>query len=405
MPARVPLSASALGSALLLAASFAAAAAVDPAAAPGTQAIGNAAARGRTCATPEPTAEQRASLRASLLRALGEQAGAPVGGTIQVAFHVIYDGDQGNVPDEQILEQIRVINHDFLGTGYRFSLASVDRTESRRWFKLLPFTGDEKHMKGALAIDPAHRLNVYTASLGQGLLGWAYFPFSFPEDHFMHGIVIHYGSLPGGPIEFYDLGKTLTHEAGHYLGLFHTFQGGCEEPGDYVADTPAEATPNYGCPESRNTCPSPGADPIHNYMDYSIDECYTEFTTGQDARMDAIVPVYRPSLLDAQLAFAPKEALPAAVSPAVPRELAFRGAWPNPFRDETVLRFSLPQSAHVRLRIYDVAGHLVANVVDARMPAGDHSAPFRGADLPAGLYFAFLRVDGAPFTRSLLHVP
>jgi pregnancy-associated plasma protein-A len=361
-------------------------------------------ARGRVCATPEPTAEERAK-QASLLRAFAGQTPPRVGGTIQVAFHVIHDGDQGNLSDTQIEAQIREINRNFLGTGYRFSLASIDRTDNSRWFKVLPGTGDEKHMKAALAIDPAHRLNVYTASLGHGLVGWAYFPTSFPEDYYLHGVVIHYGSLPGGFFVPYDLGRTLTHEIGHYLGLFHTFQGGCVEPGDMVDDTPAEATPNYECPEGRNTCPAPGDDPIHNYMDYSTDACYSEFTSGQDARMDMIVPAYRPSLLDAPLGFAPNAEPTGAELPAVPRMLAFRGGWPNPFQSETVLRFSLPASAHVQLRVYDVAGHLVANVVDAAMPAGDHSAPFRAGSLPAGMYFASLRVNGTTFTRSLMRIP
>ena len=375
---------------------------LDPDVVLALQASASPEGRGRTCATPEPTTEERAKLL-SLQRALTERTQAPVGVTIQVAFHVIHDGAQGDVSEAQILEQMRVLNHDFLGTGYRFSLASVDRTDDRRWFKILPGTGEEKHMKETLAIDPAHRLNVYTVA-PRNLLGWAYLPWSFPEEHVLHGVVIHYGSLPGGYIEPYNLGRTLSHEVGHYLGLFHTFQGGCEEPGDYVADTPAEATPNYACPGIRNTCPAPGDDPIHNYMDYSTDECYTEFTGGQDARMDAIVPLYRPSLLDARLAFAPPGALVAG-SLATPRALAFRGAWPNPFQDETVLRFSLPSSAHVRLRVYDVAGHLVSDVMDAMMPAGDHSAPFRGAALPAGLYFASLRVNGTSLTRSLMRIP
>src|SRR5262245_57827938 len=323
MSLRIPLSAALLGGSLLAVS----AASAGPAATPAPAAPASAERRSRTCATPEPTAEERAKLTV-FQRTLTQRLSATVGGTIQVAFHVIHDGDQGNVPDEQIREQIRELNHNFLGTGFRFSLASVDRTDDGRWFKLLPFTGDEKHMKEALAIDPAHRLNVYTCFPGHDLLGWAYFPFSFPEDNFMHGVVIHYGSLPGGFVVPYDLGRTLTHEVGHYLGLFHTFQGGCTEPGDFVADTPAEATPNYECPESRNTCPAPGDDPIHNYMDYSPDACYTEFTAGQDGRMDAIVPVYRPSLLDAPLAFEPTVASAAADVPDTPRALEFRGAWP-----------------------------------------------------------------------------
>lgn len=396
MSSRASTFVSALGSALLIAGA-APRAGADPT--PFDALHGSTIAPGRTCATAEPTVEERARLHA-----MAPQALAPVGGTIQVAFHVIHDAGAGNVSDAEIQDQIRELNRNFLGTGYRFSLASVDRTDSKRWFRLVPGTGDERHMKEALAIDPAHRLNVYTAA-PKSYLGWAYLPWSLPEEHVLHGVVIHYGTLPGGPVEFFNLGRTLTHEVGHYLGLFHTFQGGCEEPGDLVADTPAEATPSTECPEFRDTCPSPGEDPIHNYMDYSFDECYTEFTGGQDARMDAIVPVYRPSLLDVALALAPREELPAAGVLAVPRVLSFRGAWPNPFRDETVLRYSLPSSARVQLRVYDLAGHLVSNVVDAMMPPGDHSAPFRGRGLPAGLYFAMLRVDGATFTRNLVHVP
>jgi hypothetical protein len=70
-------------------------------------------------------------------------------------------------------------------------------------------------------------------------------------------------------------------EVGPYLGLPHTFEQGCEGHGDYVDDTPAMATPTSGCPLGKDTCPEPGLDPIHNYMDYSYDTCYTQFTSGR----------------------------------------------------------------------------------------------------------------------------
>ena len=91
----------------------------------------------------------------------------------------------------------------------------------------------------------------------------------------------------------YDLGMTLVHEAGHWVNLEHTFFGGCNAKGDFVDDTPPMKVPTSGCPEGKDTCSEPGLDPIHNYMDYSYDACYNEFTAGQVARAQDAWLYYR----------------------------------------------------------------------------------------------------------------
>ena len=103
----------------------------------------------------------------------------------------------------------------------------------------------------------------------------------------LDGVVVHYGSLPGGFIQFYNLGFTATHEVGHWLGLATLDPSRSAAGATAIASTtrPPMLEPTGGCPLGKDTCPEPGLDPIHNYMDYSDDACYTEFSPGQTARM------------------------------------------------------------------------------------------------------------------------
>lgn len=218
--------------------------------------------------------------------------------TIPVAVHVVRSNSGAwNVTDTQINNQIAVLNAAYANTNFQFSLASVDRTNNTTWSQHTPGSAAESAMKSALAIGPATTLNFYSCNIGGGLLGYATFPSSYPESSYMHGVVCLYSSLPGGTAAPYNLGDTATHEVGHFVGLYHTFQGGCSGNGDYVADTPAEASPAYGCPVGRNTCSGTGSDPIHNFMDYTDDDCMDHFTSGQSARADAQMAIYRPTMV------------------------------------------------------------------------------------------------------------
>jgi hypothetical protein len=221
---------------------------------------------------------------------------------VDVYFHVITDGALGNLTTKQINAQITVLNKTFGGreggtaTGFTFSLAGVTRTDNAKWYATN--TGAEHEMKKALKQGDDSDLNVYSTS-GGGYLGWAYYP-SITETNqaYLDGVVLNWRSLPGASDAYagrYDLGETLTHEAGHWLNLAHTFENGCKDPGDFVEDTPAQASPTSGCPEGRDSCPAPGLDPIHNYMDYSYDSCYTEFTQGQTQRARDAWLLYRAS--------------------------------------------------------------------------------------------------------------
>ena len=245
------------------------------------------------CGTRTPTNEEieNAHKEAAQKKELISKQALAVGSVnIPVNFHVINKGkgiENGDIPESQIIDQMDVLNKAYSGT-YTFSLEGTDRTTDSGWYTAGPGTRAESEMKTALRKGGADSLNIYTNNMGGGLLGWATFPWDYEKKPNMDGVVILYSSLPGGVAAPYNLGDTATHEIGHWVGLLHTFQGGCTPSNDYVNDTPAERSPASGCPEGRDSCRGkkfPGRDPIHNFMDYSDDSCMVEFTPGQASMM------------------------------------------------------------------------------------------------------------------------
>ncbi|MGH3729487.1 MAG: zinc metalloprotease [Micromonosporaceae bacterium] len=217
--------------------------------------------------------------------------------SVSVIAHVISKDTTragGNIPDSMISAQIDVLNQAFAGqtggaaTGFSFTLTKTTRTVNPKWYDMAR-RGNERAAKSALHEGGYNTLNMYISDLGQNLLGYATFP---GGDLTMDGVVVLNESLPGGSAGNYNQGDTGTHEVGHWIGLYHTFQGGCTG-GDSVDDTAPEASPAYECPTGRDTCSGGGPDPITNFMDYTYDNCMYEFTSGQASRMQSQWAAYR----------------------------------------------------------------------------------------------------------------
>lgn len=262
---------------------------------------------------------------------------------IPVVVHVIHNGTaigvDANISDDQVFSQIQVLNEDYrkmsgtrgensnsvgADTNIEFYLAKedpdcnpttgIDRQDlssfATEWESPdVTNSNTQTIMKPMTIWDPSRYLNLWTVTFdpvsASDLLGYAQFPGGPPNTD---GVVMGYqyfgsdddpnvdlsGSVP------YHLGRTTTHEIGHFLGLYHTFEGGCSPPGDECDDTPPVEAANYSCPAGADSCPKGAGDGIldmiENYMDYTDDSCMNVFTNDQSARMDAVLSDPRLSL-------------------------------------------------------------------------------------------------------------
>lgn len=271
---------------------------------------------GARCGTHHSIEQQHSMEKAlEIYRAKVKPSISKVPVTIDTYVHIIIsESGEGDITDKMVADQMTVLNDAFGGkpkqvgdscgrnvpasgvnTEFSFKLIETTRTTNRSWFNAGPGSSAEVAMKTSLRKGDCSALNMYFNG-GGGLLGWATFPDSCPRNTDMDGVVNVYTSVPGSVSNPYDGGDTATHEVGHWLGLYHTFQGvGCID-GDGLNETPAERSSASGCPEGRNSCRrKEGDDPIYNFMDYTYDCCMSEFVEGQDTRMQDFWDMYRSS--------------------------------------------------------------------------------------------------------------
>jgi len=299
--------------------------------------------------------------------------------TIPVVVHVVYANATQNVPDATVQQQIAVLNKDYhkLNTDVgntpavfqslvadcevQFCLASKDPNGAtttgivHKSTTVASWSSDDKVKSatsgGDNAWDATKYLNLWVCNLGSGLLGYAQFP---GGSNSTDGVVVLYSSLPGGAAP-YGMGRSATHEVGHWLNLHHIW-GDASCGDDLVADTPTQSTSNFGCPTFQHvTCSNgPNGDMFMNYMDYVDDNCMVMFSNGQKARITACLNSSRTGLLTS--AASKCTAATGITESSLSDNISL---YPNPSTGDVFMNVTIPNISSADVTIYNAIGDAV----------------------------------------------
>ena len=353
--------------------------------------------------------------------------------TIPVVFHVIWNDPIEDISDNQIYSQLDILNEDFrllnpdslddthpfwpytADSEIEFCLASRDPNGNattgitRTYTDSVTFVadGNEKFTStgGMDNWDPTKYLNIWVCNLdgSGGTLGYAAFPSDLATNPNEDGVVIRYeafgdiGTAGTGGFTANDLGRTATHEVGHWLNLRHIWgdnQPSCGD--DFVADTTPMDAPNYGCPSfpnnPNNSCGTDAdGDMYMNYMDYVDDACMNMFTFDQATRMQSALNGDRAGLLTSLGCAAPigiKEIMVENIF----------NIYPNPNNGNFIINAQLTTPENVSISLYNLLGAKIQQFDNVR------SYPFQMnlSDLPNGSYFIRFNSNNTNITKKIV---
>jgi len=347
--------------------------------------------------------------------------------TIPVVFHVLYYNSGQNLSDVQLDAQISVLNADFAklnadtnlvpgvwksthaNTQIQFCRAVRDpggnasngverRSSSQPTWDVLSNDNIKHYSTGGLdAWNRNSYVNIWIADITNGILGITQPPGGNANTD---GIVLLYSSVgsvahPGPPNGGYNLGRTCTHEMGHWLGLHHIWGdgSGCS-PDDLVADTPLQEDENYGCPSFPQldacTNTSPGV-MYMNYMDYTDDACMYMFTAGQSTRMNGLLSTTRASLLVSA------GCIPVGIDEI--NLLSRVNIYPNPSAGKVTIETHFPQASSLEIIVTDLPGKIVLSQREKNVTSDRISISMEG--IADGIYNLTLRTPAASCTQKI----
>lgn len=338
--------------------------------------------------------------------------------TIPVVVHVVYKTSAQNISFNQIQSQIDILNEDFRGMNaditntpavfpyadseIQFCLASVDpagnptngitRTSTAK----SSFSNSDMKRTANGGHDPWDRnkyLNIWVCDLTGGLLGFATLPGGSAS---LDGVAIDYqffGDI-GTATPPFNLGRTATHEIGHWLGLSHIWGNGtCGN--DFVADTPQQNGPTTGCPSfpKFSSCGGPNfpdGDMFMNYMDYSNDACLYMFTPGQAARMQGVLNTSR-----ATIKTSANSKCYTNIGLEENKSIVNFSVYPNPAKEKTTVEFSLSSTQDVSYTLVSITGQIITEVAAQEYRAGNHTITINTTELTNGIYYLNFRAGNA----------